>query len=121
MQSFKRDTHSDSVSGSQFQKLLIIYFCFRGPTIGSHSQTTIFAKYDLEMSHWECPIGTYRTYGGVMWELLMFMQQARNFNFTIIPPMDSNAWGGYCFDDNNCTGMAGMVNRQEADFALGKI
>ena len=122
MQSFKRYTHSNSVRGSQLQKFIknIILYYFRESTNGSHSQMPL--NFDLEMSHRECPIGGYRTYGGVLWELLMFMQQARNFKFTIVhPPMNSNAWGGHCFDDKNCTGMAGIVNRQEADFALGKI
>ena len=56
-------------------------------------------------------------YGGVMWELLRFMQRARNFTFTISRPSDVE-WGG-CDEEGECTGMIGMVSRNEVDFALG--
>ena len=70
---------------------------------------------------WEtdCPNGDRRMYSGIMWELLIFMRQARNFSFSIISTGD-HEWGGTCHNDNNCTGMIGSVNRGEADFALGK-
>ena len=58
-------------------------------------------------------------YGGILWELLMFMSQARNLSYTIMGIDDDAWWGGTCFDVNNCTGMIGRVNRHEADFALG--
>ena len=72
--------------------------------------------------NWEtdCPNGDSRMYSGIMWELLMFMQQARNFSFSLVG-IDDDWWGGTCYDGNNCTGMIGRVNRHEADFALGKI
>ena len=57
-------------------------------------------------------------YGGIMWDLLLFMQRARNFTFTIDVPSDG-LWGT-CNEQNNCTGMLGTVNRGEADLALGK-
>ena len=57
-------------------------------------------------------------YGGIMWDLLLFMQRARNFTFTIDVPSDG-LWGT-CNEQNNCTGMLGTVNRREADLALGK-
>ena len=58
------------------------------------------------------------TYSGVMWDLLLFMQKARNFTFTIL---NKAKWEwGECSSINNCTGMIGMVNRKEVDFALGK-
>ena len=57
-------------------------------------------------------------YGGVMWELVKFMQRARNFTFEIYRPSDGE-WGG-CNENNECTGMIGMVSRNEVDFALGK-
>ena len=79
-----------------------------------------FVEEDMYIFNKDCPNDEYRAYGGVMWELLMFMKQARSFNFTIVHPLDPQAWGGYCYDDHNCTGMAGIVNRREADFALGK-
>ena len=57
-------------------------------------------------------------YSGVMWDLLLFMQEARNFTFTILNKAEWE-WGE-CSSINNCTGMIGMVNRKEVDFALGK-
>ena len=70
----------------------------------------------------DCPNGDDRMYSGILWELLMFMQRARNFSFTFIGniPSEEYLWGGTCYDANNCTGMIGRVNRHEADFALGK-
>ena len=53
-----------------------------------------------------------------MWELVKFMQRARNFTFEISRPSDGE-WGG-CDENNECTGMIGMVSRNEVDFALGK-
>ena len=58
------------------------------------------------------------TYSGVMWDLLLFMQKARNFTFTMVTKADY-VWGE-CFSINNCTGMIGMVNRKEVDLAIGK-
>ena len=71
---------------------------------------------------WEtdCPNGDNKIYGGILWELLMFMQQAKNFSFSFIG-IEGDEWGGICYDANNCTGMIGRVNRHEADFALGNI
>ena len=57
-------------------------------------------------------------YRGIMWELLMFMQRARNFTFTLVYPPD-NTWG-VCQAIKNCTGMLGMVNRGYADATLSK-
>lgn len=57
-------------------------------------------------------------YRGIMWDLLLFMQKARNFTFSIYVPPDG-LWGT-CNEQNNCTGMLGTVNRREADLALGK-
>ena len=65
-----------------------------------------------------CPNGEDRMYGGIMWELLMFMKQARNLTYTIVA-IDDAWWGGECFSSDNCTGMVGKVNRNEADIALG--
>ena len=57
-------------------------------------------------------------YGGIMWDLLLFMQKARNFTFSIDVPSDG-LWGT-CNEQNNCTGMLGTLNKSEADMALGK-
>ena len=58
-------------------------------------------------------------YGGILWELLMFMKQAKNLTYTIVGCCDDAWWGGTCYDSDNCTGMVGVVNRHEADIALG--
>ena len=60
----------------------------------------------------------YSNFGGIMWELILFMQKARNFTFTMAVSSDGE-WGS-CHAQNNCTGMFGMVNRREVDLALGK-
>ena len=75
-----------------------------------------FLTYDWHRNE----MGEYEisNYGGIMWELLLFMQRARNFTFTIGVPSDG-LWGT-CIEQNNCTGMLGTVNRKEADLALGK-
>ena len=75
---------------------------------------------------WECPgygldweedCPDERKYLGILWNLLLFMQHARNFSFTLVHEADYE-WG-ICHSINNCTGMVGMVNRGEVDFALG--
>ena len=70
-----------------------------------------FVRYDLDEN------GTAANYGGAMWDLLLFMQRARNFTFTLVSEA-VNEWGS-CYEVDNCTGMIGMVNRKEVDFALG--
>ena len=66
---------------------------------------------------WEEDCPHERAYDGVMWRLLLFMQRARNFTFTLVHEAEDE-WGS-CYAKNNCTGMIGMVNREEVDFALG--
>ena len=56
---------------------------------------------------------------GLILEFLEYLQSARNCTFTYVRPHDG-LWG-YCNDRNNCTGMLGLVNRKEADFALGLV
>ena len=55
-------------------------------------------------------------YSGVMYELLTFMQQARNLTLTIIS--EGTEWGT-CDENDSCTGMFEMVNKSEVDIALG--
>ena len=75
---------------------------------------------------WSCPEGgldwktdcpNNRKYSGIAWDMLMFMQKARNFTFTLLSDEDM-VWGT-CYTTDNCTGMIGMVNRREVDFAIG--
>ena len=73
-----------------------------------------FLMYETD-ANWTAIKGTYY---GVMWDLLMFMKDARNFTFTIVSEADYE-WGA-CHEVDNCTGMIGMVNRKEVDFALGR-
>ena len=66
----------------------------------------------------KCPDKDNETYGGALWELLKLVKQARNVTYSILRPQSSH-WG-ICNSQDNCTGMIGMVNRNEVDFALGK-
>ena len=70
---------------------------------------------------WEvdCPDKADKMFSGPFWELLSFIGQARNCTFQVVKSIDS-LWGGYCYSSNNCSGMIGMVNRREVDFALGE-
>ena len=72
-----------------------------------------------EKKQWtkDCPDGGEQSYDGVLWNLLLLMKQARNSSFTLMQSPD-RLWGT-CYGITNCTGMVGMVNRGEADFALG--
>ena len=65
----------------------------------------------------KCPGGNM-SYGGITWELLLIVQRTRNISFTILESID-RTWGN-CHGKDNCTGMVGMVNRGEADLALGE-
>ena len=65
----------------------------------------------------ECSAKGNLTYGGALWDLLNLIKLARNVTFSIVRP-PTHTWG-YCYGVNNCTGMIGMVNRREVDFALG--
>ena len=67
----------------------------------------------------DCPDKENITYDGVLWEFLNMVKLARNVTFSILSP-PTNTWG-YCHTMNNCTGMIGMVNRKEVDFALGRF
>ena len=55
-------------------------------------------------------------YSGIMYELLTFMQQARNLTLTIIS--EGTQWGT-CDENDKCSGMFQMVNMSEVDIALG--
>ena len=52
-----------------------------------------------------------------MCEIMEYIKKARNCTYKIIRSPDG-LWG-HCYGINNCTGMLGLVNRKEADFALG--
>ena len=67
----------------------------------------------------ECSDKGNMSYGGALWELLTMVERVRNVTFSII--RHPNPTWGLCYDKNNCTGMIGMVNRREVDFALGKL
>ena len=67
----------------------------------------------------ECSDKGNMSYGGALWELLTMVERVRNVTFSII--RHPNPTWGLCYDKNNCTGMIGMVNRGEVDFALGKL
>ena len=62
--------------------------------------------------------GNTSNHKGILWDLLLFMQKAKNFTFTFVSEADYE-WG-QCHSMNDSTGMIGMVTRKEVDFALGK-
>ena len=72
---------------------------------------------DWEM---DCPNKEDKIFSGALWELLSFIERATNCTFSLVKSIDS-LWGGYCYSSNNCSGMIGMVNRKEVDFALGNL
>ena len=55
--------------------------------------------------------------GGLLGKLLEYLKGARNCTFEVVIPNDQ-LWGN-CYGKNNCTGMIGLVNRSEVDFAIG--
>ena len=57
------------------------------------------------------------SYSGLLWDLIEFIQKARNCTITVVSPPDG-LWA-FCYGHNNCTDMIGMVNRSEVDFSLG--
>ena len=59
-------------------------------------------------------------YGGVLHELLLFMQQARNFNFTVVRSPDGSWGDGGCTSPDETVGMMGMAARKEVDLAIGR-
>ena len=87
------------VGASPF-KVLFIFYCNETEMVGRD----------------ECS-DNMTTYGGALWDLLKLVKLARNVTFEILRP-PSPTWG-YCHGENNCTGMIGMVNRREVDFAIG--
>ena len=62
--------------------------------------------------------GTY-THSGIHWDLIESLQKSTNCTFTVVRPPDG-LWGN-CYEENNCTGMIGLVQRKEVDFAIGII
>ena len=58
-------------------------------------------------------------YGGVLYELLLFMQRARNFTFDVVRPPDGSWGDGGCTSPNETVGMMGMAARKEVDLAIG--
>ena len=72
---------------------------------------------DIESVDNDCPDEAKLTYTGILWEFLEWVKRKRNVTFSILRP--SNPTWGYCHGMNNCSGMIGMVNRREVDFALG--
>ena len=50
-------------------------------------------------------------------DAINFWQYARNFTYTLVKPKDGLY--GACVGPNNCSGLIGMVQRKEVDFALG--
>ena len=60
-------------------------------------------------------------YGGVLYELLLFIQRARNFNFTVVSSPDGSWGDGGCASAKESVGMMGMAARNEVDLAIGRL
>ena len=56
-------------------------------------------------------------FGGIAGKFIDYLKSARNCTFQVVIP-DDGLWG-YCNEEKNCTGMIGLVNRSEVDFAFG--
>ena len=57
--------------------------------------------------------------GGFYWDYVKFWLNARNCTYTLmISPYGTR---GHCTMPNNCSGLIGMVNRNEVDFAIGTV
>ena len=75
------------------------------------------------------PLGAYlvqennikgqKRFSGLLWDILEYIRKARNCTFSLVIPSDRKF--GHCKGNGTCTGMIGMVNRSEVDFALGTI
>ena len=52
-------------------------------------------------------------------KFLEYVKNARNCTFKEVIP-DDGLWGN-CYGKNNCSGMIGLVDRKEVDFAIGSI
>ena len=80
---------------------------------GEYWEPFLYFNYDAN--------ATTSSYGGIMWDLLLFMQKARNFTFTMAMGAEKDVYEtwGQCYQVNNCTGMIGKLNRGEVDVALG--
>ena len=61
------------------------------------------------------------SYSGLMGDFLENIKKARNCTFTIVEPPEGQWESGNCYGNNNCTGLLGLVTRNEVDFALGFI
>ena len=57
--------------------------------------------------------------GGLLGKFLAYLKGARNCTFKVVTPHDGLE--NFCYGKNNCTGMIGLVNRNEVDFAIGII
>ena len=55
--------------------------------------------------------------GGLLGKFLAYLKGARNCTFKVVTSHDG--LGDFCYGKNNCTGMIGLVNRSEVDFAIG--
>ena len=57
-------------------------------------------------------------FGGMLGKMIDYFKIARNCTFQVMIP-DDGLWGN-C-NEENCTGMIGLVNRSEVDFAFGMM
>ena len=104
--------------------LWIFFVGYLGCNVSSKRQMTLHNKH-LKMGAVMFPPFLVKSkddngqesYRGLLWDLVEYVQKARNCTFTVVIPPDG-LWGN-CYGNNNCTGMIGLVNRSEVDFAIG--
>ena len=63
--------------------------------------------------------GGEKILSGQIGDAISFWHYARNFTYTLVKPEDGLY--GNCARRNNCSGMIGMVHRNEVDFAIGSM
>ena len=56
---------------------------------------------------------------GLFWDYVKFWLSARNCSYTLV--ISPHGTRGTCVMPNNCSGLLGMVNREEVDFAIGTL
>ena len=102
--------------------LWIFLFGYFGCQVSSARQMTLTNKH-LTMAAVPFPPFLVKngngSYSGLLWDLVEYIQKERNCTFKVVIPPDG--FFGNCFAHDNCTGMIGLVNRSEVDFAIGNM
>ena len=104
----------------------ILLVGYLGCQVSSTSQTSLFNRH-LKVGAEAWPPFLFinkgkdgnNIYTGLMWDFMEFIKDVRNCTVTVVRPPDGRF--GHCYGNGTCSGMIGLVNRGEVDFALGMI